>query len=347
MQDGTRRSAGGQGPIEAKRPITDASMKDMIPPAIRSISVVTPIFNEEDNVEELVRRVTTVLAETAISDCELVVVDDGSRDRTGERLAKVASVVEGIGVSCVRLSRNFGHQAAVSAGLEHATGDVVVVMDGDLQDAPEEIPRFLDACRAGADVVYAVRQERKESRWIRTAYALHYRLASRLSRPALPRDSGDFCLMRRRVVDVVVRLPERQRYVRGLRVWAGFTHVGLPVERQPRAAGAPKYRLGDLIRLSLDGLFAFTVVPLRLGMMFGLLTMTLATIYAAYAVAVRLLSGPAPVGFTALIVMLVFLAGSILFFMGIVGEYVGRIYEEVKGRPIYVVESVDRFDSNG
>jgi dolichol-phosphate mannosyltransferase len=304
------------------------------------VSVAIPLYNEEEVLSELLRRVGTVLDQLPGGPHEVVLVDDGSSDRTLEMLQDAAARDPRLVV--VELSRNFGHQMAVTAGLDHASGDVVVVMDGDLQDLPEAIPDLLAAHRAGADVVYARRVGRKEGLVLRASYALFYRLAARLSSIQLPLDAGDFALLDRRVVDEIRALPEYHRYVRGLRAWVGFRQVGIDVERSARAAGSSKYSLGRLLRLALDGLLAFSVAPLRAASLLGLGAMAVSLAYAAWAVVAKVLLSRSPQGFTALIVAIVFLAGVQLMFLGVLGEYVGRIYEEAKRRPSYIVRRVLR-----
>jgi polyisoprenyl-phosphate glycosyltransferase len=266
---------------------------------------------------------------------EVVLVDDGSTDATWE-LVLDAAASDGRIVG-IRLSRNFGHQAALTAALEAVTGDLVVVMDGDLQDRPEEIPRFLAEYDRGYDVVYAQRVDRKESRPLRASYYLFYRLMRRLSEVAVPVDAGDFALLSRRAVDQINRLPERHRYIRGLRTWVGFQQTGIPVERDARAGGEPSYTLGRLLRLAFDGVFAFSIAPLRAAWLFGAFASAAASLYALWAIFQRLFLGTSPQGFTALIVAITFFAGIQLLFLGLIGEYIGRVYDEAKGRPHFVV----------
>jgi dolichol-phosphate mannosyltransferase len=306
----------------------------------RRVSVVVPLYNEEPVLPELLWELRHTLAGIPGGPHEVVAVDDGSTDRTTEILEGAAA--EDPGVVLVSLSRNFGHQAAISAGLEHATGDVVVVMDGDLQDAPETIHRFLAEHDKGYDVVYATRTDRKEGVLRRAQYFLFYRLLARLSDPPLPVDAGDFALLSRRVVDALRQVPERNRYLRGLRTWVGFRQVGIPVERRERRAGRPKYDAVKLLRLALDGIFAFSVVPLRAATLFGVAAIAFACAFTAYSLYVKLVHGQSPQGFTALVVIIVFLSGVQLLFLGVIGEYVGRVYEETKARPVYVVRKVVR-----
>jgi len=302
------------------------------------ISIAIPLLNEEAVLPELLRRVMTVLDATPDGPHELVVVDDGSTDGTPELLADAVAGDRRIRV--VRLSRNFGHQAAISAALDHVRGDVVVVMDGDLQDQPEEIPRFLEVHAAGYDVVYARRTTRPESLPLRAAYFLFYRAFAHLSNISVPLDAGDFALMARRVVVAMRAAPERNRFLRGLRAWVGFRQIGIPVDRATRRGGTSKYSFIALCRLALDGVFSFSTLPIRAAMVVGSLAIGLTTMFAAYAVYARIVLGRSPAGFTSIILVVTFLAGVNLFFLGVVGEYVGRVYEETKQRPLYVVDHV-------
>jgi len=303
-----------------------------------TVSVGIPLYNEEQNIPELVRRVRAVLDDLPGEQHEIVFVNDGSTDRTLELLEEEAARDPDLVV--VNLSRNYGHQAAVTALLEHAANDVVVIMDGDLQDSPEAIPRFVEKYKEGFDVVYATRIKRKENLLLRVSYFLFYRLMRLLSNVPMPLDSGDFSLLSRRVIAAINSTPEFNRYVRGLRAWAGFEQVGIPVERAARQSGQSKYGVKGLVKLAFDGIFSFSVVPLRLATLIGLLMVFLSAIYGAYALYVKLFLGQSPVGFTALILTVIMLSGIQLVFLGVIGEYVGRIYWESKGRPVYVVEKI-------
>lgn len=299
------------------------------------VSVAIPIFNEAEGIPELLRRTAAVLDALPGGPHELVLVDDGSVDRSLELLEAAAGRDPRIVV--VSLSRNFGHQQAICAGIDTARGDVVVVMDGDLQDVPEAIPRFLEAHAAGYDVVYARRVRRKEGVLLRLAYFLFYRLMASLSSIEVPLDAGDFSLMSRRVVDSLKAAPERLRFVRGLRSWVGFRQIGIDVERDERHAGSTKYGTLKLLKLAFDGIFAFSMVPLRAAAVVGGVAIAASTVFSLYAVYKRLVLGQSPEGFTALLLAVVFLSGVQLLFLGLIGEYVGRVYEEAKGRPVYVV----------
>ena len=316
------------------------------------LSVAIPIHNEETVLPELLRRLRCVLDGLAGGPHEIVFVDDGSTDRTFEILQQAA--LQDTRIVVVSLSRNFGHQAAITAALDHAVGEAVVVMDGDLQDVPEVIPKFVEKYQQGYDVVYAQRVRRKEPWPLRLCYFVFYRMMARLSDVHLPLDSGDFGLMSRRVINQVRRMPEHHRYLRGIRSWVGFRQVGVAVERAERHSGKSKYSLIRLVKLATDGVFAFSIVPIRAAALVGTFAMFVCILYVAYAVYAKVFLQRSPQGFTALLVAVTFLSGIVLFFLGIIGEYVGRIYEETKGRPQYIVgrivgggESLGRLPDQG
>lgn len=306
------------------------------------LSVAIPLHDEEQNIPELLRRLGAVLDATPGGPHEVVLVDDGSRDRT--RALLEAAAREDDRIVAVSLSRNFGHQSALSAALDFVSGDVIVAMDGDLQDRPEAIPDLLAKYEEGFDVVYAERAKRKESWPLRLSYFVFYRAIASLADTQLPLDSGDFALMSRRVVDAMRAAPEQHRYLRGLRSWVGFRQVGVVVERDERFAGKTSYSPLKLLKLASDGLFAFSTVPLRIATMLGLAAILLSGGFSVYTLYVKLVLDRAPAGFTSLMLFLAFLSGVHLFFLGIIGEYVGRIHHEVKRRPLYVVGAVVRGD---
>jgi polyisoprenyl-phosphate glycosyltransferase len=302
------------------------------------LSVAIPVHNEESVLPELLFRLRAVLDGLPGGPHEMVFVDDGSTDRTFEMLEHAAE--EDPRILAVSLSRNFGHQAAITAALDHVSGDATIIMDGDLQDVPEVIPSFVEKFQQGFDVVYAQRVRRKEPLLLRACYFLFYRLMASLSDIRLPLDSGDFGLMSRRVVDQFRRMPEHHRYLRGLRSWIGFRQTGVPVERAERHSGRSKYSLMRLMKLAFDGIFAFSIVPIRAAALVGAFVMFLSSLYVLYAIYVKLILHKSPQGFTALLVAITFLSGIVLFFLGVIGEYVGRIYEETKARPQYIVGRV-------
>lgn len=300
-----------------------------------SVSIAIPVFNEEQVIDELLDRCLAVLDALPGSGHEVVLVDDGSSDSTVEKVWRRIESDERI--KCVELARNFGHQVAVTAALDHVAGDVVFVMDGDLQDRPEELPKFLAKHAEGYEVVYARRVERKEGLLLRICYSVAYRIIGALSETPLPLDSGDYSLISRKALNAMLSAPERQRYVRGLRAWVGFRQIGIDVERDARFAGESKYSVAKLAGLAMNGLFSFSIIPLRIASFVGFSVVAMGLAYLGYAIAVRLLGGGTPTGFTAIIGLVVVMSGVQLLFLGIIGEYLGRVYTEVKRRPQYVV----------
>ncbi|MBO9686521.1 MAG: glycosyltransferase family 2 protein [Mitsuaria chitosanitabida] len=306
--------------------------------ATPTLSCIVPAFNEAANLRELLPRLRATLeacAATGLGGWEILVVDDGSADGTAELLRRWSLEP---GVRGIRLSRNFGKEAALSAGLVEARGDLVLMMDADLQHDPALIPAFLQAWRRGADMVYAVREHRADEgalkRWGSRGF---YTLLNRGARFQVPADAGDFRLMDRRVVDTLLALPERNRFMKGLYAWVGFNTLALPYTPAARAHGETKFRPVHLARLALDGLTAFTNWPLRAVSACGILLAVPAFLYGAYLTALYLLYGHNVSGWTTIVVGLMLFSGLQLVSLGIVGEYVGRIFEEVKGRPLYVV----------
>jgi len=299
------------------------------------LSVAIPIHNEGSVLPELLTRLMGVLDKVQGGPHELLFVDDGSTDGTLALLEEAAQ--RDSRIMALSLSRNFGHQAALTAALDHVTGDATVLMDGDLQDEPESIPRLLGKFFEGYDVVYAQRTRRKEAWPLRLSYYVFYRLMARLSDMKLPLDAGDFALMSRRVVEHLQRLQEHHRYLRGLRSWVGFRQIGIPVERSQRHSGRSKYSVFRLLKLASDGIFAFSIVPIRAAAILGAISIGLSGLFAVYTIFAKLFLNQTPKGFTALLLLITFLSGILLFFLGVIGEYVGRIYEESKGRPIYII----------
>jgi dolichol-phosphate mannosyltransferase len=306
------------------------------------ISIVIPAYNEEEGIAELYRRI--VAASPAWQQpFEILIVDDGSRDRTLEICEQIGSADGRL--KAISLSRNFGHQAAVSAGLMHARGGIVVVMDADLQDPPEELLPFIEKIREGWDVVYAIRTKRKENLLKRICYKTYYRLLKRLAVLDIPLDAGDFCVMRGEVVDAINRLPERNRFVRGLRSWVGFRQTGIAYERHSRFAGEPKYNFRKLFKLATDGIINFSYRPLQFIMSIGLVLAVVCLLGAVFVV-FQYVSGWTIIGFnprtargwTSLIFVILFFSAVNLVCMGILGEYIGRLFEEVKHRPVWIVK---------
>jgi glycosyltransferase involved in cell wall biosynthesis len=312
-----------------------------MPASSFQLSLVIPLLNEEEVFPQLIVRINTLLARLNLRS-EVVLVDDGSTDHTPLLIKDTCATHPAY--RGIILSRNFGHQLAVSAGMAHARGDAVAILDGDLQDPPEVIAEFYARLQEGFDVVYAVRRDRQESILKRFAYAAFYRLMRRLAAIPIPLDSGDFCLMSRRVVDQINALGERHRFVRGLRSWVGFRQVAHPYPRAARQAGQSKYSFSKLIKLALDGIFTFSEKPLQWSMQCGALIALASIGYAVYIVVWRLITQRPVEGFATLAAGMFFLGGIQLISIGILGEYIGRIHNEVKARPLYVIDAV--YDGN-
>ncbi|MFZ0091958.1 MAG: glycosyltransferase family 2 protein [Solirubrobacteraceae bacterium] len=298
------------------------------------ISVVAPVYNEDATVDEFYARVCSALDGLPF---ELVLVDDGSTDGTPMKLDGLAGGDPRVRV--VYLSRNFGHQTALTAGLDHAEGDAVVMLDADLQDPPELIPTMLDHWRAGCDVVYAVRDRREgESRFKLSTARWFYALFDKLAQVDLKQNSGDFRLLDRRPLEALLSMRERNRFLRGMTVWVGYTQAAVSYHRDARYAGKTKYSIPKMLRFSLDAISSFSHRPLQLATLLGFLISTLAFIAIPVVVVLRVLGSYLP-GFSALTIVVLLLGGIELIAIGIIGEYVGRIYDEVKGRPLYLVRA--------
>lgn len=307
-----------------------------------SLSVIIPVFNEEENVVELYRRLSIVLQRLGF-DWELVFVDDASHDRTPGLLRGLAAQDER--VRMLSFSRNFGHQVAVTAGLNFCRGGAVVVMDGDGQDPPELIPQLVDRWQAGYKVIHAQRVSRGQERLSKRLFAfVYYRLLQRLAEVAIPVDSGDFCLLDRQVVDLLNAMPERNRYLRGLRSWVGLAQTEVAFERPPRLAGEPKYSFGKSLALAIDGLVSFSRLPLRLATWLGFFTGILSLVMVGLVIYWRFFTESSLNGFAVLAAAVFFIGAVQLITVGILGEYVGRIYEEIKNRPLYVLKEAIGFE---
>lgn len=302
----------------------------------RTLSVVVPCFNEQEVIRVTHERLTGVLADIEGMTHELIYVDDGSRDATRAALREIQAADPHVRV--VALSRNFGHQMAVSAGVEHAAGDAVVLIDADLQDPPEVILEMLARWREGYQVVYGVRAERTgETHFKRFSASAFYRTLNRVSDVAIPLDTGDFRLMDRVVVDALNAMPERDRFVRGMVSWLGYRQIGIPYKRDPRLAGESKYPLIKMLRFAADGILSFSSAPLRVATWIGLMASALAVVGIAYALFMRMFTESWLPGQALLFIAIAFLGGVQLLSLGVIGEYVGRIYAETKRRPLYLV----------
>ena len=304
------------------------------------ISVVVPCFNEEEGIAACHARLSSVLQSTGES-YEIVYIDDGSKDHTGELLRRIH--LQDSRVVVLRLSRNFGHQPAVSAGLDLANGDCAVILDADLQDPPELIPRMLELWRSGFQVVYGVRDSREgESGFKLWTAKSFYRLINRLSDIDIPLDTGDFRLVDRAVVEAFRRMPERHRLIRGMSSWIGFSQVGFKYHRAKRFAGTTKYPVGKMMSLALDGIVSFSTLPLRLVTMVGFFAALIAFLGIVYSLAVRLFTHTWVRGWAISFIGMLFMSGAQMLCIGVLGEYIGRIYTESKQRPLYLLREVLR-----
>jgi dolichol-phosphate mannosyltransferase len=313
------------------------------------LSIVIPILNEEDNLQKLYERLIGA-SYTWDSLFEVILVDDGSTDRSLSLLRKLHQ--KDSRFKYISFSRNFGHQTAVSAGLRYAKGDVIAVMDADLQDPPEELYRFLEQWRQGYQVIYGIRTKRKENIFKRSAYHLFYRILAWCSSIDIPLDSGDFCVMDRTIVDWLNAMPERNRFVRGLRSWVGYRQIGIRYERHARLAGEVKYTFRKLLRLAFDGVINFSYRPLQISGFLGCLVCCFSFASIMFFLIHRILGfkifgySPQDVpGFTSLILAILFIGGVQLLTMGLFGEYLGRIFDEVKQRPLYIVKEQEGFEA--
>ena len=317
----------------------------LAPRDLSLLSVVAPVFNEEGNVRAFCERTATALAELPF---ELVLVDDGSDDGTPAVLEELAAADRRIRV--VTLSRNFGHQTALTAGLEHATGDAVVMIDADLQDPPELIPELVDWWRKGSDVVIPVRESREgETRFKLMTASWFYRLLGRVAQIEVEQNAGDFRLLSRRALDALLAMPERSRYIRGMTAWVGFTQTTVSYRRAPRAAGETKFSFFKMLRFSFDAVASFSYVPLQMATLLGFFFAAIAFLGIPVAIGFRIAGEFVP-GVTTTVIAVLLLGGIQLMAIGIIGEYIARVYDEVKRRPLYLVDSKRNFgdgDSDG
>lgn len=304
---------------------------------MKSIGFVFPVFNEAGNVSELYRRIVDVTAKLEGEyEFSFMFVDDGSSDDTWSQLKVIQS--EDTRVSCLRFSRNFGHQCAVSAGLAEVSGDAVVVMDSDLQDPPEVALELIKAWENGADVAYAQRHSRKDKALKKLTASVYYRVLDFLSDVKIPRDTGDFRLMSREVVDVLNSYPEHNRYLRGIVASLGFNQVAVEFDRDERHNGASGYTLKKMLKLASDGIFGFSSVPLKIASRIGALFAALSVLAMVYALGVKIFTPTAVVPGWTFIVISIFLVSAVqLMILGVMGDYIGRIFTEVRGRPLYII----------
>ncbi|MCU0434291.1 MAG: glycosyltransferase family 2 protein [Bacteroidia bacterium] len=311
------------------------------------INIVVPLYNEEASFPELVKRLTALMDSEPLR-ITAILVDDGSRDATPRLMRQLALNDERF--QAVFLSRNFGHQLALTAGLSYIDAtEAVLIIDGDLQDPPELLGRFYTELKNGYDVVYAVREKRKENFVKRTAYNAFYKILKRISYIDIPLDSGDFSLISRQVADELNQMPEASRFVRGMRSWVGFNQIGIPYERTGRAAGQSKYTLRKLLGLALNGIFNFSEYPIKFITTLGILTISSSVIYFLVTLIKKLVYDTVPEGFSALLFVIILFGGVQLIAIGIIGEYILRIFFQVKNRPLFIVRHVikNRQEQNG
>mgnify|MGYP001373350902 CR=1 FL=1 len=298
-------------------------------------SIIAPIYNEVDNLPVLYSRVSEVMNGTEEA-WELILVDDGSKDGSNEVIRKLASADER--VRPVIFARNFGHQIAVTAGLDYSRGDAVIIIDADLQDPPEVIHDLIAKWREGYEVVYAVRKEREGETWFKkTTAALFYRMIYRITDVKIPLDTGDFRLIDRKVVNIMSKMRERHRFLRGIGAWVGFKQIGVEYNRAARFAGETKYPLKKMLKLALNAITGFSYFPLQVATYIGFISAGLSILAIPVVIILRLISAPQLTGQATTLIMVLFLGGVQLISIGIIGEYIGRIYDEVKGRPLYIV----------
>lgn len=310
------------------------------------LSIVIPCYNEEDVIGETMKRLQSFCSELQDLDVELIFVDDGSSDCTRDLLKRFAQ--DDSRIKIIGFARNFGHQIAVTAGIDAANGDAVVLIDADLQDPPEVIHQMIIKWRDGFDVVYGTRTKRPgESAFKLLTARIFYRLLNKLSDVVIPLDTGDFRLMSRQVVDTLRAMPERDRFVRGMVSWVGFKQTALPYVRAERFAGKSKYPLRKMLRFATDGILSFSTKPLQMSIAMGMFCACLALLGIAYALYLRLFTNIWVEGWTALMIAVLFLGGVQLISVGILGEYIGKIYSEIKSRPLYIVQEYCGFNESG
>ncbi|HEX8269272.1 MAG TPA: glycosyltransferase family 2 protein [Flavobacterium sp.] len=308
------------------------------------ISIIVPLYNEEQVFEQLVDRLEKVISTTHFI-CEVILVNDGSTDNTARLIEEKCDLDHRF--TGILLSRNHGHQLAVTAGLASVRGKKgAMIIDGDLQDPPELIMEFYDLLMSGYDVIYAIRKNRKESYLKKLAYNAYYRLQKKISNFNIPIDSGDFSMLSRRVVDRMNDMPEQSRYLRGMRAWVGFKQIGYEYDRDERQAGETKYSWGKLFELAFNGIFNFSDYPVKFITRLGLVTILFSLIYFAYNVYRRLIYNDVPPGFTALILAIIMFSGVQLLSLGLIGEYVLRIYNQVRNRPLFIIDKLIRNGKN-
>lgn len=310
----------------------------------KTYSVVIPLFNEELVVNETYKRVRAVMDSTG-EPYEIIFVNDGSRDGTLGKIREIAKSDKNI--CLISFSRNFGHQSAITAGMDYSKGQAVIVIDADLQDPPEVMLKMIEKWKEGYEVVYGLRIKRKgETLFKKVTAKIYYRILNKLTDVDIPADVGDFRLIDRKVCDALKKLPERNRYVRGLISWLGFKQTGVEFEREERLAGETKYSLGKMIKLAIDGITSFSYKPLKLASYIGAVISALGFLYLLVVVCQKLFTDTTIQGWASLVAITLFFNGIILIILGIIGEYIRRIYDEAKGRPIYIISEMVGFDED-
>jgi glycosyltransferase involved in cell wall biosynthesis len=303
------------------------------------LSFVIPLYNEEENLHQLVQRLNPIMDALLPMRSEVVLVNDGSKDRTPALMNELALTDKRY--QCVFLSRNHGHQLALSAGLACARGTkAIMVLDGDLQDPPELVHEFLHALNEGNDVIYGVRKKRKESALKKLAYWGYYRFMNSISKIELPLDSGDFGMISRKALNYLNQMPEQNRYIRGMRTWIGFRQLGVEYERSARFAGTTKYSWKKLFELAYSGIFNFSTFPIKFITRLGIATIVISLIYLTYVIIEKFWFDAVPTGFTTLIFSIVMFSGVQLISLGIIGEYVLRIYQQSQNRPLFIIDKI-------
>ena len=302
------------------------------------ISIIVPLYNEEKVFYQLIQRLTNVISNTKFT-CEVILINDGSSDNTAELIEEIC--LNDNRFTGILLSRNHGHQLAVTAGLANVRGKKgAMIIDGDLQDPPELVSEFYNLLTNGYDVIYAIRKNRKESFFKKLAYSVYYRLQKKISNFNIPIDSGDFSMLSKRVVDNMNAMPEQSRYLRGMRAWVGFKQIGYEYDRDERQAGETKYSWSKLFELAFNGFFNFSDFPVKIITRLGFLTVLFSLIYFAYNIYRKFYYNDVPHGFTATILAIILFSGVQLISLGLIGEYVLRIYNQVRNRPLFVVDKI-------
>ncbi len=309
---------------------------------MKQISLIVPCFNEQDSIRFFVEKVEEIFLQLPNYSYEIVFINDGSKDRTKEVILDLSNINKKI--KLVDLARNFGKEIALAAGLDYCSGNAVIPMDVDMQDPPEVIIDFINKWEEGYDVVYGIREERVGDTFLKKLTAfLFYRVINLLSDTKIPKDTGDFRLMDKKVVEVLKQMKERHRFMKGIFAWVGFNQIGIPYVRKPRVSGQSKFNFIKLSALALEGITSFSVRPLKLASFFGFFTSVIAFIYGSYIIIRSLINGSDVPGYPSLIVIILFLGGIQLISIGLLGEYIGRIYNETKERPLYIVNQAYGF----